>query len=100
MAGGIRIGKPDSFGCKPVDVGCLVKAAPIAADVRPAEVIDEKEDDVGLPRFGDSKATGDKTRNIEGREQAGWVRTFHEKCSSKIWAEEPTIAGIDDANEL
>jgi hypothetical protein len=55
----------DSFDCEPVDVGRLVKAAAMAADVRPAEIIDEKKVDVVLAGFCGREVIGDEARDHE-----------------------------------
>ncbi len=57
------IGKPDSFDCEAIEVGRLVKAAPITPDVSPAEVTDEKEHHVGLAGFCGRNVAGDEPQD-------------------------------------
>ena len=44
--GGVGVGEALTARSEPIDVGGVVEAAPEAAEVRPAEVVDQEEDEV------------------------------------------------------
>ena len=58
-AGGIGVGEPHAALGQAVEVGRLVEAAPLAAEVPPAHIIDENEDNVG-PRHAGTPVWGQR----------------------------------------
>ena len=51
-----------AFRCQLVDVGCLIVLGPHEADIRPSQVIDKEENDVGLPCGMDTTGQQDDER--------------------------------------
>ena len=47
-AGGVPLGEAHAAGRQPIYIGCLVKLAAIGPDIRPAHVINQKEQEIGL----------------------------------------------------
>lgn len=68
-AGGLTVGATgvtgrdsQAFACEPIDVGSLVKSGSLTAEVCPAKIISEDEDQVGLGRGGASRGLGECNR--------------------------------------
>ena len=66
-AGGITLRKPNAAGSKPVDIRRLMKLASIGTDVRPAHVVHEEEQKVGLLGSVRVKETTKGTKKNKGR---------------------------------
>ena len=47
-AGGVALREAHAAGRQPVYIGCLMKLAAIGSDIRPAHVINQKEQEIGL----------------------------------------------------
>ena len=47
-AGGVAVGEEHAVFGEPVDVWGFVEGGPVAAEIAPAEVIDEEEDEIGF----------------------------------------------------
>ena len=84
MACCIAVSKPDSLCCELIDVRCIVKRASITANVRPTEIIDEKEDDVRLACFGGLNRGGyEANRDDEGSGEGECLYSCHVKNSGE-----------------
>ena len=68
-AGGVACREADPGGREPIDVGRLVKAAPLTAEIERAEIVDEDHDHVGEPRPGTVGPAGERHRSREHQQR-------------------------------
>jgi len=77
-AGGVGLGEADALGGEAIEVGRVVKRAAVAAEVPPAEVVREDEDDVravlGQGQRGEQGGCGDDECDDAGRPGYGLLR--------------------------
>ena len=68
-AGGVACREAEPSGGEPVDVGRLVKLAPLTAEIERAEIVDEDHDHVGEPRPGTVGPAGERHRSREHQQR-------------------------------
>ena len=68
-AGCVTLSKAHAAGSEPVDIRCLVKLAAVGTNVRPAHVINQKEEEIGLLGGLRVKETTKGTKKNKGAKQ-------------------------------